>query len=144
MWTCTYSSVCLKNILPPQHLEWWLHFVKAAIALCSNVRTHRLCNDAHQEAIQFCRQFKELYGKSECVPNMHYMCHLHECLQDYGSAAGIWLFPFECMNGILGETHTNRRDIPQLMKHFLAKKETAKPINRQPDDLKEAFVFTNK
>ena len=57
-------------------LECWMHFVKAAVAFYSNVTTCRLCMYAHQEAIQFCRQFEELYGKSECVPNMHYMCHL--------------------------------------------------------------------
>ena len=145
MWSLVYSTVCLQTILPKEHFESWVHFVKAATAFCSKVITPHLCEYAHREAITFCRQYQHLYGDVECVPNMHYMCHLHECLQEFGPAAGIWLFPFERMNGILGDTHTNKRNIPQqLMAHFLSKKETLKLVHNLPDDLIGTFTLPDK
>ena len=36
-WTCIYSSVVLKSILPTEHLHCWLLFVKATSILCNRI-----------------------------------------------------------------------------------------------------------
>ena len=51
---------------------------------------------------------------------MHIHCHLRDCVMDFGPISGFWLFPYERLNGILGELPSNNRSIEiQLMKRFL-------------------------
>jgi len=38
-WTCIYSSVALKNVIPPADLRCWLLFVKAMSILCTRLIT---------------------------------------------------------------------------------------------------------
>ena len=48
------------------------------------------------------------------------MCHLHECVLDYGLLHEFWLFPFERFNGILGQIPNKNKSIEvQMMKRFL-------------------------
>ena len=59
-------------------------------------------------------------GEDIISPSMHMMCHLHECVLDYGPLNEIWLFPFERLNGILGQIPNNNKSIElHMMKHFL-------------------------
>ena len=70
--------------------------------------------------LQFCKQFKRLYGDNECTPNMHLHLHLKDSLADYGPVYSFWCFAFERYNGILGSYHTNNQRIePQIMRRFL-------------------------
>ena len=71
---------------------------------------------------------------------MHFSCHLDQYLRDHGPAYGFWLFPFERMNGLLGDTYTNKHDIaPQFMHHFMNKCTTLYLVHDLPDDLHTAF-----
>ena len=36
-WTCIFSPIVLKNILPSEHLRCWLLFVKATTILCTRI-----------------------------------------------------------------------------------------------------------
>ena len=56
------------------------------------------------------------WGKSTVTPNMHLHGHLVDCIKDYGSVYGFWLF----FNGTLGNFHNNKKDITaQLMRQFI-------------------------
>ena len=47
------------------------------------------------------------------------ICHLKECVLDYGPLHEFWLFPFERFNGSLGHLPNNNKSIEiQLMKRF--------------------------
>ncbi len=59
---------------------------------------------------KFCKDVERLYGKSVVTPNMHLHGHIAECIEDYGSVYGFWLFSYERYNGILGSFPTNKRD----------------------------------
>ena len=70
--------------------------------------------------MEFCKAFKELYGKDLVTLNIHLHGHLKECLLDYGPFHAFWCFSFERFNGILGSYHTNNHSIEiQLMRRFL-------------------------
>ncbi|KAK3730441.1 hypothetical protein QZH41_012643, partial [Actinostola sp. cb2023] len=82
----------LKNILPDEHYNAWLHFVNACRIICRKVISMEDCSKAEMEIVEFCKQYEKLYGPESCTPNMHLSCHLVECIQDYGpvySSSGV-------------------------------------------------------
>ena len=116
-WTLLYSLCSLKGIIPHQHYDCWLLFVKAASLLCRRSISLQELDMADTFLIEFCETFERLYGKEHLTINMHLHGHLKECLLDFGP---FWLFSFERLNGILESYHTNGHDIPiQLMRRFL-------------------------
>ena len=140
LWTLLYSSITLEEVLPQEHQFCWDQFVRACTVFCSKVITGRLCDYGRECMVSFCTMFQDLYGKAACVPNMHFSCHLDEYLRDHGPAYGFWLFPFERMNGLLGDTYTNKHDIaPQFMRHFMNKCTTLDLVHDLPDDLHTTF-----
>lgn len=51
---------------------------------------------------------------------MHLYLHIRECVENYGSVYGFWLFSFERFNGLLGSFHMNNQQVEvQLMRRFL-------------------------
>ena len=50
-------------------------------------------------------------GKNAITPNIHLYLHIKECVENYGSIYGFWLFIFKRFNGILGSDQTNGRGI---------------------------------
>ena len=119
-WTICYSSVVLHNILPNEHLQYWLLFVKACNLLCVRCLKKDNVDVAHKYLQLFCSKFEEINGSDTCTPNMHLHLHLRECLKDYGPPYAFWCFAFERYNGLLGNFPTNQRGIePQLMKKCL-------------------------
>ena len=99
-WVAIYSTYALHTILPTEHLKCWSEFVKACSILLNPVITLQEIEKGDEMLLNFCRKFEELYGKQKCTPNMHFHCHLKECLLDYGPVYGFWCFPFERFNGI--------------------------------------------
>ena len=51
----------------------------------------------------FCNQVKEKYGPKICVPNMHLMLLITDCVLNYGPVYAICCFGFERFNGIMGK-----------------------------------------
>ena len=118
-WTITFSPVALKGIIPQEHLTCWLLFVKACTHLCTRVIHRSAILSADRFLLQFCKQFKQLYGDKECTPNMHLHLHLKDSIKDYGPVYSFWCFAFERFNGVLGSYHTNNVRIePQIMRRF--------------------------
>ena len=122
-WTTIFSIVCLKGILPQDHLNCWILFTKACNLLCSRVIHKNALVSADLFLQQFCKKFEELYGKEDCTPNMHMHLHIKESVVDYGPVYGFWCFAFERLNGVLGSYQTNNKQIePQIMSKFISER----------------------
>ena len=106
-WTIIYSTYALHGVLSQEHLNCWHTFVMACCLPTVPVLSHKDLKKADMLLLKFCRQFEELYGKSEVRINMHLHCHLKECIEDYGPIYSFWCFAFERYNGNLGSTATN-------------------------------------
>ena len=100
-WTTIFSVVSLKDVLPQEHLNCWILFVKASILLCSRVIYKSSILSADLYFQQFCKKYQQLYGSEECTPNMHMHLHLKDSLTDYGPVYAFWCFAFERFNGVL-------------------------------------------
>jgi len=127
-------------VLPQEHLFCWEQFDRACTVFCSKSITGRLCDFGRECMVSFCMMFQDLYGKAACVTNMHFSYHLDEYLCDHGPAYGFWLFLFERMNDLLGDTYTNKHDTaPQFTRHFMNKCTTLDLVHDLLDDLHTTF-----
>ena len=119
-WVVIFSSVALKDILPPEHYAVWSHFIQACYKLCTRSISKEELDKADKLLLDFCIGFESLYGGENTTMNMHLHCHLKESVFLYGPVYAYWLFSFERFNGILGSIPTNNRSIEvQLMKRFV-------------------------
>lgn len=51
---------------------------------------------------------------------MHLHLLLKECVENYDSIYGVWLFSFKRYNGMLGSYHTNYKTVEmQIMRKFM-------------------------
>ena len=102
-----YSMYVLKDVIPEREMHCWQSFVLACRLLCKPrvTKTDLMLSDT--KFMDFLKEYESLYGKASISPNMHLHAHLKECVENYGSHYGFWLFSFERYNGILGAYHTN-------------------------------------
>ena len=123
-WVILYSMFALRGMIPGQHYVCWQAFVLACFHLCRRTITNVDIIKADHLLLKFCNEVENLFGKNAVTPNMHLHGHLTDCIKDYGSVYGFWLFSFERLNGILGNYPNNKRDISvQLMKRFIYESE---------------------
>ena len=119
-WTNYFSLICLRDILPDDHLKCWQLFVMAARLLCQMSITQTEIELADALLLRFCEQMEELYGKTVITPNMHLHCHLKTCLMEYGPVHNFWLFVYERYNGIFENYPSSNHSLEiQLTKRFL-------------------------
>ena len=119
-WIIVYSPVVLKDLIPADHLQCWLLFVRACTILSQRILKVSNVYTADLFLVQFCRKFEVLYGSENCTPNLHLHLHLKDCILDYGPGHTFWCFSFERYNGLLGSYHTNRKSIEsQIMRNFV-------------------------
>lgn len=119
-WVTIFSLFALFNHLPERDYDCWAHFVTACNLLCTTLINIRDVGVAHDDLIQFCKKFEQIYGKGRVTPNMHLHVPLADCVLDYGPVYSFWLFSFERYNGILGKYHTNNKSIElQIMRKFI-------------------------
>lgn len=124
-WTVYFSLIVIRDLLDSDTLECWRHFVLACRVFCKKQVTMEkvMLGDAH--LLQFCKRTERLFGKDTITPNMHFHCHLRECIMDYGPLHGFWLYAFERYNGILGAMPNNNHSIEvQIMQRFLRNAQT--------------------
>ena len=119
-WVLYYSLFALEGVLGEEHINCWQNFVLACRHLCKPCISKTDLLIADQKLLDFCRKVESLYGNTVVTPNMHLHLHIRECVENYGSVYGFWLFGFERYNGLLGSFHTNNREVEvQLMRRFL-------------------------
>ena len=99
-------------------------FVKGCFLICKRCITMNDADQAHELFKMFCCQLELLYGHKFCVPNMHLMLDLNDCIKDYGSVYGFWCFSFESYKGLMGKYQTNNSSIEfQVMRKFISSKQ---------------------
>ena len=110
----------LKDVLSDQHLHYWQSFVLACRLLCKPCITKTDLMLADCKLLHFVKEYEKINGELAVTPNMHLHLHLKECVQNYGSIYGFWLFSFESYNGVLGSYHTNNKTVEiQIMRKFM-------------------------
>ena len=115
-----YSPVILKGIIPDDHLQCWLLYVRACTILRQRILRESDIVTTDLLLLTFCKRFEQLYGSENCTPNLHLHLHIKDCLLDYGPSHAFWCFSFERYNGLLGSFHTNKRSIEQqIMRKFV-------------------------
>lgn len=77
------------------------------VILCASLIKTTDVGQAYHHLLQFCKDFKRIYGKERVTPNMHLHAHLADCILDYGPVYAFLLFSFERFNGILGKYNKN-------------------------------------
>lgn len=139
-WTLIYSLCALKEIIPKDHYDCWLLFVKATHILCRRQLTLSEVEEGDCLLMEFCEVFERLYGKENYTINLHLHGHIRDCILDYGPVYSFWLFAFERLNGVLGSYHTNCHDISlQLMRRFVSTTEHG--VHNWPNEFKDQSVF---
>ena len=139
-WVLYYSLFALEGILGEEHINCWQNFVLACRHLCKACITKTDLVIADRKLLDFCKKVESLYGKTVITPNMHLHLHIRECVENYGSVYGFWLFSFERYNGLLGSFHTNNREIEvQLMRRFLTMSALDDLQYQMPLDFQELF-----
>lgn len=114
-WTLYYSLIALQGIIPNEKLRNWHTFVKACRIISKPVisKTQLLIVDGL--LVKFGKEFTKIYGAERVTANMHFACHLSECIENLGSIYTSWLFAFERYNGFLGKFNSNGRNIEETL-----------------------------
>ena len=118
-WIIIYSPVVLRGLLPQDHLQCWLLFVRATFILSKRIITNEEVKTADLYLLHFCKKFEQLYPKTSFTPNLHLHMHLCDVFLNFGPAHSFWCFSFERFNGLLGSFTTNKKAIEvQVMRKF--------------------------
>lgn len=139
-WTCIYSLYALRDLLPLEHFKCWEQFVLACRILVQPYISHADINKADLLLLNFCKRIQNLMGAKCIKPNMHFQCHLAECIRDFGPIHVFWLFAFERCNGMLGSLPTNQKSIEiQLMESFSLESHLYRMLSTAPSFLPEGI-----
>ena len=141
-WTCIYSLYVLHDILPDEHLHLWWLFVQASCIVCQPMLSHNNISLMDNFFPEFCQEFERLFGPEACTINLHLHCHLADCLRDYGPSQSTWCFSFERLNGILGNTPTNMKNLQiekTLVNRFVQQVEMCSTNTELLSELKDFF-----
>ena len=137
-----FSMYSLVGVLPQQHLHYWQSFVLACRLLCKPCLTKTDLMLADHKLLDFLKEYQRINGKLAITPNMHLHLHLKECVENYGSIYGFWLFSFERYNGILGSYQTNSKTVEiQIMRKFMMSGSLAHMQYSLPVEYKDLFLF---
>lgn len=115
-WITIYSPVLLKGILPNEHLQCWMIYVRACSILSQRILKKSDLATADLLLLKYCEKFQELYGEDNCTMNLHLHLHLKETFLDFGPSHAFWCFPFERYNGILGSFSTKAVEVQFMRK----------------------------
>lgn len=104
-WTLVFSiPAFLAASIPDNVISLWATYVLSMRKL--------LVAMVHDDAIlegQFCERFAAVFGEKFATYNMHAHLHLADTLSQIGSLQTVRCFAFERLNGVLGDTPTNKR-----------------------------------
>jgi hypothetical protein len=117
--TLIFSPFLLKDILPDKDFKLFMMFSEACRELCVRIVSEKQIASAHGKFEKFVDGVEKQYGAERVTPNLHLHLHLQDVALNWGPVYGIWLFALERMNGALGKTATNNRNIEvQLMERI--------------------------
>ena len=130
-WIVYFSVIALWDILTPNDLECWRHFVLACRLLCSEKKKNQI-RLADALLLQLCKRTERMYGK-HITPNMHMHCHL----KDYSIITGFWLLCLRISMVYLALPNNNCSIELQLTNRFIM--DSAFLSTRLPQEFKEEF-----
>lgn len=137
-----FPMYSLEGVLPEVHLHYWQSFVLACRLLCKPRLTKADLMLADCKLLEFLKEYQRINGKLAITPNMHLHLHLKECVENFGSNYGVWLFSFERYNGILGSYQTNRKTVEiQIMRKFMMSGSLAHMQYSLPVEYKDFFLL---
>ena len=90
--------------------------------------------------LHFVKEYEKINGGLAVTLNMHLHLHLKECVQNYCSIYGFWLFSFERYNGILGSYHTNKTVEIQIMCKFMTSGILRNMQYHLPEEYRDFFL----
>lgn len=117
IWTLHYSEYVLKYMIVSdrlvdgfhkKHYANWLQFVQACRIVVQPAITTAQALEARELFRCFCKDYVVLFGPEAIKPNYHYVLHLSENIEYYGSTFNTSCFSLERMNGVLKQSTENR------------------------------------
>jgi hypothetical protein len=93
-----FLSCSLKGRVPTTKYHLVCKLQRVCFLLECRVLTDTQINQVHAAIIDFCKLDEKIYGPTRKVA-FHLICHLTECIRDFGPIHGFWLFayvPFDC------------------------------------------------
>lgn len=135
-----FSMYSLKDVLSDQHLHYWQSFVLACRLLCKPCITKTDLMLAGCKLLHFVKEYEKINGGLAVTLNMHLHLHLKECVQNYCSIYGFWLFSFERYNGIFGSYHTNKTVEIQIMCKFMTSGILRNMQYHLPEEYRDFFL----
>ena len=110
-----FFAIVLNGLISHEKMANWHTFVKGCLLLTRPVITKRQALLADMLFVKFGKEFEEIYGRKSVTPNMHFACHMYECVEQFGPVSSFWLFAFERYNGFLGKFSSNGRDVEKCI-----------------------------
>jgi hypothetical protein len=106
-----FSPFLLHGILPDAYFSNFLVFAEACRLLCVRIVSDEQLDEVQRKFEEFLSEAETLYGEEVITANMHLHLHLVDVVKDWGPVYAFWLFPFERLNGVLGDIATNHHNV---------------------------------
>ena len=98
-----YAITVLWDMLDNDDRKILGYFVCACNLLIARFVNDEDLNEAQERLWDMTKIIEKTYGPEYITSNIHLSMHIPQCIRDYGSVYNFWLFPFERLNGYLGE-----------------------------------------
>jgi hypothetical protein len=98
-----YSTSILWDMLDDNDRKILGHFVRACNLLVARFITDDDLKEAQERLKDMAHLIENTYGPEFITSNIHLALHIPDCCRDYGPIYTFWLFPFERLNGYIGE-----------------------------------------
>jgi hypothetical protein len=111
-WVLYFSLPVLEGLLPVVYLRHWGLVVGALHILSSDAAE---LDTAEKLLLEFYKKFPELYSAEKCSMNVHILCHLTDCVKNWGPIWCYSCFAFETRNGDIKRLFHGSRDMSKQM-----------------------------
>lgn len=120
-----YSTNILWDMLDNNDRKILGHFVRACNLLVTRIITEDDLKEAQERLKDMAHLIENTYGPEFITSNIHLSLHIADCCRDYGPIYSFWLFPFERLNGYIG----NVLNCFGVFKSFFLKKRKKLPLS---------------
>jgi hypothetical protein len=98
-----YSTSILWDMLDNNDRKILGYFVRACNLLVARFITDNDLKEAQERLKDMAHFIENTYGPEFITSNIHFALHIPDCCHDYNPIYTFWLFPFERLNGYIGE-----------------------------------------
>ena len=97
-----FSTTVLWDILDNNDRKILGNFVRTCNLLVVRVITKDDLRETQERLRDMAYLIEYTYGPEFITSNIHLALHISDCCRDYGPLYSFWLFPFERLNGYIG------------------------------------------